>query len=902
MNQARNSSSAAGEAPVDAVEPSMSYRRLDGLDWPMQALDEGCATLTGYEPSDLLAGRPLSYGQIIHPRDREQVSQAVRQSVAKRHPFQVTYRITTAFGQQRWVCDQGRLVGRNETGQAIIEGVVTALPGRRGPSVPAGTAPTRFHDPHDPVIVLDEHGRVVGFNAAAEWQTGHQGDTLAGQDLVTAAFLAGPSQGRFREALAAVLGGRRRKPFVVRFFAGDGTPLAGWAELRAIRRGHQVHGAEMVLRDIVRADSDSRSRNHWEHETRGLLDGLNAFLWTATVGGPRDWNLRIPSTRSFQRITGFLPWQLHRETGLVFNTLVLPEDVDRKNAQGRRVLRGEVDEYYHEFRIRHRGGQIRWLAESVRVTRRGRDQVHLTGVCVDITERKAAEQDKLLLAKAVEQAAETILIADPQGRVLYVNPAFEQITGRRREEILGQPIRTLRDEDQPDGFYRRLWEALQDGRVWRGRLTNRRKDGRQYIADATVSPVLDADGNLINFVAVSRDVTSHVELEERLRHTQKMDAVGTLAGGVAHDFNNLLFVILGHAGLLKMDLPPDSEAYAAAELIEGAANRAAGLTRQLLDFARRSRLKHEPVDVHALVGECAALVRATLDKKIQIVTRCDARRNRILADSDGLHQVLLNLAVNAGDAMPDGGRLSFETEDVDLDRNFCQRHELTSEGPYLLLRVADTGCGIPREQLPRIFEPFYTTKPPGKGTGMGLAVAYGAVKELGGTILVDSTSGLGTTFRIYLPADDQAAAAAEPQGDPAPPQPAQAGPAGAGHILLVDDEQSVRGVASRMLRVLGYDVVAVPGAAEAIRHYERHGHEIALVILDMAMPGQDGRECFNVLRTINPNVKAILMTGYGQSTSISKALADGVLACVPKPLNLEKLGQAIAEAIGQAKS
>jgi CheY-like chemotaxis protein len=373
-----------------------------------------------------------------------------------------------------------------------------------------------------------------------------------------------------------------------------------------------------------------------------------------------------------------------------------------------------------------------------------------------------------------------------------------------------------------------------------------------------------------------------------------MEAIGTLAGGVAHDFNNILTAILGYTGLLKK-MAKDDGVHKAADVMEKAAKRGAVLTQQLLGFARKGKNESAPVDLAAIVEEVIALLQRTIDKNV--VVRCTSSPASVvvIGDPGQLQQVVLNLAVNARDAMPEGGELTIDTSIVAFGEEECRRRPGMTPGSYARLAVTDTGCGITEEVRRRIFEPFFTTKELGKGTGMGLAMVYGIVQNHGGTIAVRSDVGRGTTVEIYL------RHAAEVTAVEAPQRSGRAAP-GAGRVLVVDDEDGVRQVAADVLGSLGYDVTVAADGAEAVSRYREFFHEIDVVLLDLAMPGMGGRECFRALKAINSEVKAVLCTGYGFNVAAQQLLDEGMLGIVAKPYEIEQLSDAIAQALQPSKT
>jgi len=549
---------------------------------------------------------------------------------------------------------------------------------------------------------------------------------------------------------------------------------------------------------------------------------------------------------------------------------------------------GGIRRYETVFRTRH-GRQLEVDVTETPFSLKGRDSV--LAVWRDVAEKRRNEEERTLLATALEQAAEMVVVVGTDGLIRYVNPAFERITGYRRDAAVGAEIDMLRGGCE-DPAWDEMRDALARGEAWSGRLEKCSSDGHSYISEGTYSPVRDESGRIAHYVAVGRDATQEVELEYALHQSQKMEAVGTLAGGIAHDFNNLLTGILGYANLVRRLAPAETEIAEMAEIIESSADRAAQLTKQLLGFARRGKYRNAPFDLNEVVEQAVLLLERAIDKSIRIDTDLRERPTTVLGDSTQIEQALVNLALNSRDAMAgrDHGTLRLETGVLDLDEAYCAHHPGARPGHYVVVAVTDDGCGIAPEDIDRIFEPFFTTKPRGQGTGMGLSMVYGIVKSHGGTIRVYSELGVGTTFRVYLPFHLTDAAAIE---EPPAAEPVY----GSGRILVIDDEQVVRQTASAVLKELGYDVMALSEGEEAVLYYRHFGESIACVLLDMVMPGMSGHETFLALKELDPDVKAVLTTGFGLNDAAQAILDDGALGFVPKPYRAAELSEVIARAI-----
>jgi PAS domain S-box-containing protein len=501
-----------------------------------------------------------------------------------------------------------------------------------------------------------------------------------------------------------------------------------------------------------------------------------------------------------------------------------------------------------------------------------------------------AEASRDRLAMAVEQTAETIVITDTEGAILYVNPAFEKTSGYTCAEALGQNSRILKSGKQDADFYRRVWETLGRGEMWSGHFINRRKDGALYEEEATISPVRDATGKVVNFVAVKRDVTREVRLEAQYRQSQKMDAIGELAGGVAHDFNNILAVIQMQAHFLKTDDGITPAQLQATKEIGRAAQRAITLIRQLLQFSRKQMLQLRDLDLNESINEMIKMLRCTIGENIKLQFKFTMHDLFIHADASMMDQVVLNLAVNARDAMPNGGRLVIETSGVELDEFAASQSAQARPGSFVCLSVSDTGCGIPAEILPKIFEPFFTTKDVGKGTGLGLATVFGIVQQHQGWIKVYSEAGHGTVFKIYLPRLAGMIKRAKKKKMP------DSLPTGKETILLVEDEKPLLVLMRKALSRLGYRVLEAPTGVRALQVWKAHREDISLLLTDLVMPdGMTGKELAQGLLRENPKLKVVYMSGYSAEVIGRDFPLESGVNFLAKPFQVQMLAQTVRQ-------
>jgi PAS domain S-box-containing protein len=505
--------------------------------------------------------------------------------------------------------------------------------------------------------------------------------------------------------------------------------------------------------------------------------------------------------------------------------------------------------------------------------------------------RQKAESMLPKLWSAVEQAAELIAITDRAGLVEYVNPAFENLTGYCKAELLGQNLRLLKSTEEDQETYRQMWETILDGKIFRGIVVNKNKKGNTFIVEKTIAPVRDAMGNITNFVSCDRDITEWRRLELQLQQAQKMDAIGRLAGGIAHDFNNLLMIVSAYAELTLDSLAMEHPLRRNVQQILTASRRAADLTRQLLAFSRKQMQALQVLDLNWVIQEVSKMLPRLIGEDIHFAFHPGANLDKVKADPVQIEQIVMNLAANARDAMPHGGRLSIETAKVYLDESYVQRHTMVPPGHYALMAITDTGQGIAPQHMDHIFEPFYTTKEEGEGTGLGLATVYGIVKQTGGFIWVYSEPGLGTTFKIYLPRAEQQTVS------PRQAQVTEDVPHGSETVLLVEDEEGVRQSTHEFLTLNGYTVLEAKNGEDALWVARKHLGDIDLMVTDVVMPLMGGAQVARQLTSERPGMKVLFVSGYAESTVLRQGDIDLVGHFLQKPFTLKMLARKIREVL-----
>ncbi|MGC4115292.1 MAG: PAS domain S-box protein [Myxococcales bacterium] len=558
----------------------------------------------------------------------------------------------------------------------------------------------------------------------------------------------------------------------------------------------------------------------------------------------------------------------------IFDVLPPSERDPARQAVADLARDGAETAFEHHFQ-RAGGGPEEWL--EWRLRRVTRTPVEVQAIGRLLTERHQRELQVARLAAAIEQAAETVVVTDLDGTIQYVNPAFEQMSGYSPAEVLGKKTSVVRSGKHADDFYRQLWDTISRGEVWRGHFVNRRKDGALYEEDATITPVRGPDGRLASYVAVKRDVTAAMALQQRLSASQRLESVGQLAGGIAQEFNNLLMTLLTTAELVA----PEVTSRTAAEDLEvmrQTAKRGVGFVRSLLAFASRQHLDPVDLPLDAVVRDLLPMLERGLPRHLKL-EEVSLAGGHVHADRFQLEQVLLDLCLHCAGSMPEHGTLTLSTSVETLDAAFCQAHPWARPGQWELVTIADTGKGMSPEVLARLFDPFSTGLLPGLRS-LGLASAYGIVRQHGGMIEVECPDPRGTVFRVYLPHVDRPA----PRAAPSPPALA---PAGGGRILVVDDSDGLRHVVGRTLVDCGYSVAEARSADEALRVLSER--PIDLVISDVVMSGMSGVQLLERVRERSPAMPFLLCSGFDDELYSRGTLPAENVSFLAKPFDLGRL-------------
>ena len=730
---------------------------------------------------------------------------------------------------------------------------------------------------HEGVWTVDAIGVTTYVNARLCEMIGYPREELLGRQVFD--FLVPASAFEARNLFARRVRGIA-EVLELSFCRRDGTTFMALASTSPLAEDGVFAGALLLLTDIT----ERRRIEDALRESQALLAAAEELAhtgsWAVDVA-----TLEVVWSDQLYRIMG-LPIEHGRVTREDFLALVHPDDRARVDAEFERlVASGDADAI--QIRVVRPDGEVRHIQARGRVHRDNAGRVaRVLGSIQDVTDRVAAlaeiERAHRQLATVVNDAPLAIATVDPQGRVTSWNPGAERLFGWSAGEVIGQPLPTI-PIDREDEFQRILKERLTLGGISGYETQRLRKDGTLVDVEVASAPVRDGAGRIVGGMGFFFDVSQRKHLEEQLRQAQKIEAVGQLAGGIAHDFNNIITAIKLHSEFLLESIDVGDRRREDVEEVRKSAVRAAALTRQLLAFSRKQLLKPVVLDVNDTVRELQKMVIRLIGEDIAIDADLSPGLPCVAADPGQIEQVLINLAVNARDAMPGGGRITIRTRHVELTGEYTEAHPVVATGRYVMLSVGDTGCGMSREVQSRLFEPFFTTKGPRGGTGLGLSTVYGIVQQSNGFITVRSAPDQGSLFTIYLPAVEQEMSAAAPASGPAAME------RGSEVVLLVEDEEGVRALARRILTRQGYIVLEASDGRNALDVTARYEGRIDVVVTDAVMPEMGGLDLIRAMRGLRPDIRVILMSGYTDDEMTRRGILTPQLAFLPKPFEVDHL-------------
>jgi len=718
------------------------------------------------------------------------------------------------------------------------------------------------------------HEEEVGFSPSVEKGIGYYAPEH--RDLIRRAFEACVREGAPFDLEARIITAKGRHAWV---------RAIGVAVRDAAGAITHVQGAFQDITERKAADEQSREN---EVRFRLLAKATNDAVW--------DWNLATNAlwwNEGFTAVFGFAAGEIE-PTSESWTSRLHPDDRTAVIASVQQAIDGDAQVWSGEYRFLRKDGGFAYVLDRGYIIRDNAGKgVRMIGGMTDLTERRRAEERLREQATLLDSAQDAIMVRDLEHRILFWNRSAERIYGWSPDEARGRSVKDLLYRDAT--AIKAATAATLARGEWVGELEHTTKDRRSILVESRWTLVRDDRGEPRSILTINTDITQRKLLEAQVLRAQRMESIGTLAGGIAHDLNNVLAPILMIIAMLRED-ERDATRLADLEGIETCARRGADMVRQLLTFARGDDGRKARIDLGEVAAEVQKIVRDTFPKDISL--RLSVARDRwvVIADPTQMHQLFTNLCVNARDAMPHGGSLTIAIENALLDEVFAGMSLDAKPGPYVLIRVEDTGSGIPPAILDRIFEPFFTTKEVGKGTGLGLSTAHAIVRNHGGFIQVKSELGAGTRFKVYLPAVVSDSESEKVAGE------RSVLPRGDGElILVVDDEESIRNVARRTLERFRYRVLVASNGAEAVGIYAQHRGEIAVVLTDMSMPVMDGPAMIVALRSMNPKVRIIGSSGFSANGNVAKAGGAGVEHFVPKPYTADTLLKVLRTVLAEAR-
>ncbi|MCS6793647.1 MAG: PAS domain S-box protein [Oscillatoriaceae bacterium SKYG93] len=681
--------------------------------------------------------------------------------------------------------------------------------------------------------------------------------------------------------------------------SGESSQMLQSARIVPLTENEQVVGTITVIEDVterVLRETELQRQIQQLERTEAALRSTQARLQHLLSSSPvviyscqpnQDYTLTFISDNITERL-GYKPEELLENSSFWLelvhpdDALYVGEEISRLMKQGHNLI---------EYRFRHKDGSYRWICDQMKLIYNPAGEVEeIVGTIHDISERKIAQEQIREQAALLDIATDAIFVRDLENRILFWNKGAEKLYGWNGSEAIGKIFDELLESNKIININNKNWQeadkiVLEKG-FWEGELCQVTKDGKEVIVSSRWNLVRDRTGKPKSILAVNTDITEKKQLEAQFLRAQRMESIGTLASGIAHDLNNILTPILGAVKLLEFELPAEKRRQLI-EMIENNTLRGADLIKQVLSFAKGLEGQQTLVQIKHLIEEIKVIVRETFPKSIEFTTDIPSEILPIYGDPTQLHQILMNLCVNARDAMPDGGILTISARNIYIDSNYVSVNLDAKIGNYVVLSVSDTGKGIEPEILERIFEPFFTTKE-GKGTGLGLSTVRGIVKNHGGFIRVYSQVGKGSEFKVYLPAAETTEIKTESEVEL---------PCGGGDlILVVDDEATVREIAQVILQKYNYQVLTASDGMEALAVYAKHQDKIRAVLLDLMMPCLDGKNTICALRQINPNVKIIAVSGLSAKGVAAEAVSLGAINFLPKPYTTRELLKALQEA------
>ncbi len=676
----------------------------------------------------------------------------------------------------------------------------------------------------------------------------------------------------------------------IRITRGDGTDGFVRMSSSPVKDGEgNTVAAVAIVVDITEQRKAERAVRSTDERYKFVAKATNDVIWDWDIGtNALTWNDSVETVFGHKQNTIFpeIQWWYDH---------IHPEDRERVVAGIHAVLEGDGSSWNDQYRYLRADGKYASVTDRGYIARDASGKpLRMIGAMSDVTERSRSEAAIRFQAQLLNAVQQAVVATDPEGHVIFWNSFAEKLYGWTAAEAVGRLVSELKTSQFLRDHAHEIHQKAAAGESWTGEFLVQGKFGKPFPALLTAAPIPDEQGTLLGIVRVSIDLTERRNLEEQFRQSQKMDAVGRLAGGIAHDFNNLLTVIRLNTEIIMEGFDPTDPRSEDVKQIRAAAERASSLTRQLLAFSRKQMLQPRVLDLNSVVNSVEPMLKRLIGEDITIHSSCSAR-GYIVADPGQLEQILVNLVVNARDAMPQGGTISIETGNVELDETYTSEHAPVIPGRYVMLAVGDNGVGMSRDIREHAFDPFFTTKEAGKGTGLGLATVYGIVKQSGGYVWIYSEPGLGTTLKLYFPEVSSATAFKAEEYKAA----TKDGARGSETILLVEDEEAVRGLTSRILQRQGYRVIAAQHGKEAMDIATKEEGRIDLVLTDIVMPGMNGRGLVERLAGIRPRIKSLYMSGYTDDDIVRRGFVEPSKSFLQKPFTSQALLRTVRKVLDE---
>jgi two-component system, cell cycle sensor histidine kinase and response regulator CckA len=848
-------------------------------------LNEASASLAGYEREEVIGRMSAEFDPFLEPEQRKTVERIIQES-GNIHDYELKLR--TRAGDERTVLYSADPVTVNDEPCLLAMSVDITARQKETEALRESEEKYRIlvENSLQGVAILQDSHFVFCNNAYSE-MTGYSIDevlSFSKEEIGT------PVHPEDRAIVAKRYRARSAgKPAIPRYehrgIKKDGTMF--WVEVYASHIVYKGKPAiQLVFLDITERKQAEKALRESEERFQLIANTIDEIFWIADADGNTTY-----ISPSHERIWG-TPVNAFYDSSKPFFDQVHPDDRDRVAAIASQMKMGKPFEYEH--RIIRPDGAIRhlWSRCYPVPDSSGRIKCYV-GVKQDITARSNAEEalkeSREYLHQIINSLGDPLFVKDHQHRFVLVNDSLCELSGKRREELLGVAMYSVLPPELASSLWNQEQDIFETGRQCV--MEENVPDGKGIIHTVLTKKTLLTDKKgTRQIVGVLRDITEYKNLQAQFMQSQKMEAVGLLAGGVAHDFNNLLTVIKGYTEMLLVELDPKDARKEEVQQIAAAAEQAASLTSQLLAFSRKQILKPTVMNLNTILDEMGKMIRRLIGEDIELATIAQPGLRKIHADPTQIQQILLNIVVNARDAMPKGGKLIIETANADLDDSYIREHPEVKEGPYVMLAISDTGIGMDNETQARIFEPFFTSKPQGEGTGLGLSTVYGIVRQSGGYIWIYSELGKGTAFKIYFPSveaeasiEDEIIATQEFKGSET--------------VLVVEDDAFVRKFVRRTLHQKGYTVLDAANGKTALSLARKYAGEIHLVISDVVMPGMSGSELIPQLEASRPGIKTLYISGYTDRAIVHHGILDSGIAFLQKPFTTENLLQKIREMI-----